>query len=119
MSVVGVALLDDLLRASPLVAGGGAKGVAGADPLVVPFSLTIFLHELNFSSKAPTFLSKSPTMFKADNLAEGVKVLLCRGDDFEEDGGVSKISFSLLDTSAACFLESGDDFPLLFLSICI
>ena len=96
-------------------------GVAGA-----PFSLTMFLHEDNLSSKAPTLRNKSPTIFKADNLAEGVRVLLCLGEVFEEDGGVSKMgeatmSFSPLDTSAACLFESGLDFPfrLLFLSIFI
>ena len=106
---------------SAVVAMGVVVGVAGA-----PFSLTMFLHEDNLSSKAPTFRNKSPTMFKADNLADGVSVLLCLGDVFEEDGGVSKIgeeamSFSPLETSAACLFESGLDFPfrLLFLSIFI
>ena len=92
-----------------------------------PFSLTMFLHEDNLSSKAPTFRNKSPTIFKADSLAEGVSVLLCRGEVFEEEGGVSSRMgvegphpFSPFPvTSAACLLESGLDFPLfrlLFLS---
>ena len=92
-----------------------------------PFSLTMFLHEDNLSSKAPTFRNKSPTIFKADSLAEGVSVLLCRGEVFEEEGGVSsrmgvegQPPFSPFPvTSAACLLESGLDFPLfrlLFLS---
>jgi hypothetical protein len=104
--------------------------VGVATPGGAPFSLTMFLHEDNLSSKAPTFRNKSPTMFKADSLAEGVSVLLCRGEVFEEDGGVSSRMgvegdpemppFSPFPvTSAACLLESGLDFPLfrlLFLS---
>ena len=101
-----------------------------ATPGGAPFSLTMFLHEDNLSSNAPTFRNKSPTIFKADSLAEGVSVLLCRGEVFEEEGGVSRRMgvegepamppFSPFPvTSAACLLESGLDFPLfrlLFLS---
>ena len=48
-------------------------------------------------------------MFKADILAEGVNVWLCLdGEDFEDEGGVSRTtSFSPLATSAACLFESG------------
>ena len=80
-------------------------GVVGAGP---PFSLTMLRQEDSLSSKAPTFRSKSPTMFKADILAEGVKVWLCLGDDLLDEGGVSiRTSFSPFDASAACLLESG------------
>ena len=78
---VGVALLEDLLRSD------GPRGVLEVvgedDEGGPPFSLTIFLHEDNFNSSAPTFRKRSPTIFKADILAEGVKVWLCLGDDFE------------------------------------
>ena len=71
--------------------------------------MTIFLHEDSFNSRAPTFRNRSPTMFKADILAEGVSVWLCLdGEDFEDEGGVSRTtSFSPLATSAACLFESG------------
>lgn len=80
---VGVALLDDLLRSAlagtipeeAVVAGDEPRGVLGVE-FGAPFSLTMFLHEDSLSSRAPTFLSKSPTMFRADNRAEGVKVEL-------------------------------------------
>ena len=93
----------------------GGAGEAGA-----PFSLTMFLHEESLSSKAPTFLKRSPTMFKADNLADGVNVALCLdGEVFDDEGGVSMMGvlllFSPLETSAACLLESGLDFPLMLL----
>ena len=72
---VGVALLEDLLRSD------GPSGVLEVVGEVVeggpPFSLTIFLHEDNFNSSAPTFRKRSPTIFKADILADGVNVWLC------------------------------------------
>ena len=37
------------------------------------FSLTMFRHEDNFSSRAPTFLSRSPTMWRALWRADGVR----------------------------------------------
>ena len=38
-----------------------------------PFSFTIFLHDDNFNSNAPTFLNRSPTIFRALKRADGVR----------------------------------------------
>ena len=61
-----------------------------------PPSLTMFLQETSFSSRAPTFLSRSPTMLRADMRAEGARGCcplddpdLGMGDDLAEEGGVS------------------------------
>lgn len=39
----------------------------------LPFSFTIFLHDDNFNSNAPTFLKRSPTIFRALKRADGVR----------------------------------------------
>ncbi len=88
-------------------------------------SFTMFLHEDNLSSRAPTFLSKSPTMFNADSLAEGVSgppeaaVDDLDGLDLELFGGVcsrmASADFSPITSSAACLTESGLDLPRLLL----
>lgn len=80
--------------------------------LVIWVSLTMFLQDDNFSSRAPTFRSKSPTMFKAESLAEGVNCGVNLppaddiGEDLVEDGGVSCCHDSRDSTSSASLFES-------------
>ena len=104
--------------------GGGAgrviDGAAGADAEedVVPFSLTMFRQETSFNSKAPTLRRRSPTMLRAEILAEGAKGCpaappraLLDGEDLEDEGGVSGSELpparsDLVSQSEASLLES-------------
>jgi len=76
---------------------------------VICVSLTIFLQDDSFSSRAPTFLNKSPTMFSAESLADGVSWgvnLPPVVDDFADDGGLSCCQDSRESTSSASLFES-------------
>lgn len=79
-------------------------------------NLTMFRQDDNFSSRAPTFRSRSLTMLRAEVRADGVRgwlgpYLLAApppvesGDDFVDDGGVSSQD-SRDSTSSANLLES-------------
>ncbi len=86
-----------------------------------PPSLTMLRQETSLSSRAPTFLRRSPTMLRADIRADGASDCCCpppplEGEFLEEDGGVSSeaepaaaaaAAFSdLVSQSAANLLES-------------
>ena len=47
------------------------------DEFADEFSLTMFLQDMSFTSRAPTFRSRSPTMFSAEMRADGVRACCC------------------------------------------
>ena len=81
----------------------------------------MFLQDESFNSRAPTLRRRSPTMFNAESLADGVRagdenfpvapfdVDAADGDVFADGGGVSSHD-SRDSTSSASLLESGKYF---------
>lgn len=94
--------------------------LTGDPPLLEWLSLTRFLHDTSFSSRAPTLRSRSPTMFNADTRADGVKGASCcwplaLGDELAEHGGVSNILAVLASDTVVSLLEFTS--PTLFLDV--
>ena len=99
----------------PLVVVVGEDLAEEEEAVAAVFSLTMFLQDTSFNSNAPTLRSRSPTMFRADNLADGVRFPFgITGEDLADGGGVSMKCFD--SRSAANLLLSASSLLLLLFS---